>query len=77
MSNEYGIPSTVDTAVLSMSLSDYQKRLVDNVYNDVVILKLCNEAGTKKSINGGLSIFKSMVDSIKNLAKSVDILCFA
>ena len=29
MANEYGIPSTVDTAVLSMSLSDYQKRLVD------------------------------------------------
>ena len=31
MAGEYGIPSTVDTAVLSMSLSDYQKRLVDNV----------------------------------------------
>jgi hypothetical protein len=32
MAGEYGIPSTVDTAVLSMSLSDYQKKLVDNVY---------------------------------------------
>ena len=61
MANEYGIPSTVDTAVLSMSLSDYQKRLVDNVYNDVVILKLCQEAGTKKTINGGLSIVETLI----------------
>jgi len=66
MSGEYGIPSTVDTAVLSMSLSDYQKRLVDNVYNDVVILKLCNEAGTKKMINGGLSIVETLIKQKQN-----------
>lgn len=66
MANEYGIPSTVDTAVLSMSLSDYQKRLVDNVYNDVVILKLCNEAGTKKMINGGLSIVETLIKQKQN-----------
>jgi hypothetical protein len=63
MANEYGIPSTVDSAVLSMSLADYQKRLVDNVYNDVVILKLANEAGTKKLINGGLSIVETLIKS--------------
>ena len=67
MANEYGIPSTVDNAVLSMSLSDYQKRLVDNIYNDVVVLKLCNEAGTKKLINGGLSIVETLIK-----AKQVD-----
>lgn len=61
MANEYGIPATVDTAVLSMSLADYQKRLVDNVYNDVVMLKLANEAGTKKLINGGLSIVETLI----------------
>jgi hypothetical protein len=61
MANVYGIPSTVDTAVLSMSLSDYRKTLVDNVYNDVVVLKLCNEAGTKKLINGGLSIVETLI----------------
>lgn len=66
MANEYGIPSTVDTAVLSMSLSDYQKRLVDNVYNDVVMLKLCNEAGTKKLINGGLSIVETLIKQKQN-----------
>jgi hypothetical protein len=29
MANEYAIPSTVDTVVLSTTLADYQKRLVD------------------------------------------------
>ena len=66
MANEYGIPSTVDTAVLSMSLSDYQKRLVDNVYNDVVMLKLANESGTKKTINGGMSIVETLIKSKQN-----------
>ena len=32
MANEYGIPATYDTVVLTTSLADYQKRLVDNVY---------------------------------------------
>ena len=63
MAGEYGIPSTIDSAVLSMSLADYQKRLCDNVYNDVVVLKLCNEAGTKKIINGGLSIVETLIKS--------------
>lgn len=61
MANEYGIPSTIDTVALSTSLADYQKRLTDNVYNDVVVLKLASEAGNKKTINGGLSIVESII----------------
>jgi hypothetical protein len=56
MSNEYGIPSTIDTIALSTSLADYQKRLTDNVYNSVVVMNLCNQSGNKKMIDGGLSI---------------------
>lgn len=63
MANEYGIPSTVDSAVLSMTLADYQKRLTDNVYNDTVVLKLANEAGNKKTIDGGLSIVEPLIKS--------------
>jgi hypothetical protein len=66
MANEYAIPSTVDTAVLSMSLADYQRRLCDNIYNDVVVLKLCNESGNKKMINGGLSIVETLIKAKQN-----------
>lgn len=55
------VPTTIDTAALSMSLADYRKVLVDNVYNSVVILKLCEQAGTKRTINGGLSIVESVI----------------
>jgi hypothetical protein len=61
MANEYGIPATVDSAVLSMTLADYQKRLCDNVYNDTVVLKLASEAGNKKTIDGGLSIVETLI----------------
>jgi len=50
------IPSTIDTTVLNTTLADYQKRLVDNIYNSNVVLRLANEAGTKKMIDGGGSI---------------------
>ncbi len=61
MSNEYGIPSTIDTTVLSTSLADYQKQLIDNKYNEPVVEKLVNEAGTKKIIDGGLSIVEVLI----------------
>lgn len=61
MANEYGIPSTIDTMALSTSLADYQKRLTDNVYNDVVVLKLASESGNKKTIDGGLSIVEPVI----------------
>ena len=61
MTSPLGIPTTIDSATLSMSLSDYQKRLVDNIYNTNVILRLVNEAGNKKLINGGNSIVETLI----------------
>jgi hypothetical protein len=66
MTAPFGIPTTIDVATLSMSLSDYQKRLVDNIYNTNVILKLANEAGNKKMINGGNSIVESLIREKQN-----------
>lgn len=59
MAGEYGIPSTLDTTVLNTSLADYQKTLIDNVYNGREVLKLLNQS--KKSINGGLSIVETLI----------------
>jgi len=61
MASEYGIPSTYDTTVLTTSLADYQKRLVDNVYNKNVVLAILNQSENKKSINGGLSIVETLI----------------
>lgn len=55
------VPTTIDSAALSMSLADYRKVLVDNVYNTVVVLRLCEQAGTKREINGGLSIVENVI----------------
>ena len=55
------VPTTIDTAALSMSLADYRKVLVDNVYNNTIVLKLCDQAGTKRTINGGMSIVESLI----------------
>lgn len=55
------LPTTIDTAALSMSLADYRKTLVDNVYNDVIVLKLANQAGTKREVDGGLSIVENVI----------------
>jgi hypothetical protein len=60
------VPTTIDSAALSMSLADYRKILVDNVYNNVVMLKLCEEAGTKRTINGGMSIVESVIRDKQN-----------
>ncbi len=57
------IPATLDTAVLNTTLADYQKRLVDNIYNSNVVLRLANEAGSKKMIDGGGSIVESLIES--------------
>jgi hypothetical protein len=59
MTNPYGVPTTVDTVVLSTSLSDYQKTLDDNVYNSGEVLKMLN--GSKTLIDGGLSIVETVV----------------
>jgi hypothetical protein len=60
------VPTTVDTAALSMSLADYRKTLVDNVYNNTIVLKLCDKAGTKRQINGGMSIVESIIRDRQN-----------
>jgi len=56
------IPSTIDTTVLNTTLADYQKRLVDNIYNSNVVLRLSNEAGNKKMIDGGGSIVEQLIE---------------
>jgi hypothetical protein len=61
MAGEYGIPSTLDTMVLNTSLADYQKRLIDNRYNEPIIERLCNQADNKKMIDGGLSIVETLI----------------
>ena len=61
MANEYGIPSTYDTMVLTTSLADYQKRLADNAYNRSVILRILNGSETKRMIDGGLSIVETLI----------------
>lgn len=55
------VPTTIDSAALSMSLADYRKVLVDNVYNNVIVLKLAQQAGNKRTINGGMSIVESLI----------------
>ena len=66
MTSPLAVPTTIDSVVLSTSLADYQKRLVDNIYNNVVVLKLVNEAGNKKMINGGVSIVETLIRDKQN-----------
>lgn len=56
MANPFAIPTTIDTVALTTSLADYRRTLVDNVYNDVVVFKMANQAGNKQMIDGGMSI---------------------
>ncbi len=61
MTNPYAVPSTIDDTVLTTTTTNYQRRLVDNVYNQVVVFKLANEAGTKRIIDGGASITETLI----------------
>lgn len=63
MANELFIPSMDSSGdiVLTTSLADYRKTLVDNVYNDVPVLRLLNEAGRKRMVDGGISIVEHVV----------------
>ena len=56
---QYAIPTTLDTTALTTSLADYQKRLVDNVYNSSAVLNRLSQ--NKRSINGGLSIVEIVI----------------
>ena len=57
----YGIPTTLDTVALNVSLADYAKQLTDNAYNDPLIFKTFNQAANRKLIDGGLSITETLV----------------
>ena len=54
MASAYGIPTTMDSVVLSTSLADYQPTMADNVYNNNILLKTLSEK--KQLIDGGTSI---------------------
>ena len=64
-SSPLAIPSTIDTTVLNTSLADYQKTLVDNVYNAYTILNVLNQK-CKKMINGGVSIVENLIEARQN-----------
>ena len=68
MQSPYAVPTTIDDSILTTSLADYQKRLVDNAYQDVVVFKLANEAGTKKIIDGGTSIVETLIKKNRTMA---------
>lgn len=47
--------------LLSTTIANYRKTLVDNCYNDVPVLRLLNEAGRKRTIGGGVSIVEHLM----------------
>lgn len=59
MANPYGIPTTIDSVVLSTSLADYRPTMVDNVYQNNILLKTLSE--NKQLIDGGLSIAQPLM----------------
>ena len=59
MTSPYAVPTTIDDSILTTSLADYQKRLVDNVYNSNTLLGICN--GVKRIIDGGTSIVETVI----------------
>lgn len=68
MSGEVFIPSMsqaagTDSIVLTTSLADYRKQLIDNVYNDVPGFRILNEAGRKRMVDGGVSIVEHVISA--------------
>lgn len=63
MANELFIPvmSSSGDVVLTTSLADYRRILIDNVYNDIPVFRILNEAGRKRMVNGGISIVEHLV----------------
>ncbi len=59
MTSPYAVPTTIDDTVLTTSLADYQKRLVDNVYNASVMLNLAKRH--KKLVDGGTSLVETLI----------------
>ena len=65
MANEYFLQSTLDQ-VLVTSLADYGKQVTDNAYQGNTLIALLKNAGRKKTINGGTSIIRQLVDERQN-----------
>ena len=63
MVNELFIPSigSDGDVVLTTSLADYRRVLVDNVYDDVPVLRILNQAGRKRMVDGGISIVEHLI----------------
>lgn len=63
MANEVFIPSmsSAGDVVLTTSLADYRRTLIDNVYNDIPTWRILQEAGRKRMVNGGISIVEHVV----------------
>ena len=59
----FAIPSTIDTTALNTSLADYRGRLIDNVYNGNVILRLINGLDSKEMVDGGLSVVENLIET--------------
>lgn len=65
MANEYFLQSTLDQ-VLVTSLADYGSKLADNAHNSKTLLGLLSRFGVKKSVNGGASVIRQLVDEVQN-----------
>mgnify|MGYP000052597098 CR=1 FL=1 len=68
MAGETFIPSMsqaagTDSLILTTSLADYRKQLIDNVYNDIPGFRILNEAGRKRLIDGGISIVEHVISA--------------
>lgn len=63
MTNELFIPSMTGDGnlLLSTTIANYRKTLVDNIYNDVPVFRILNEAGRKRSLSGGVSIVEHLL----------------
>ena len=64
MANELFIPTTMTAngdLLLSTTIANYRNQLVDNIYNDVPVFRLLNQAGRKRTESGGVSIVETLV----------------
>jgi hypothetical protein len=64
MTNPYSIPTTLDDWNLTVSLADYQKTLVDNIYNANVLLSQLK--AKRNVIDGGNSIVSLLLKEEQN-----------
>lgn len=61
MANELFLSTNLDTDALNLSLADFRRTLVDNAYNDVPVLRLLDQAGRKRMVNGGTSAIEHLI----------------